>query len=450
MKIIVVGAGNVGRELVARLSAEGHDIIVIDSSEKKLNEFIDRYDVMGVVGNGADFDVLEEAGIGTTDLFVACTAHDELNILCSLVAKKLGAKDTVSRVRSPEYFELFKERDLGLTMMVNPEYETAMEIAAALKYLSAIKIETFADGSVSLAEVKVTANSGLDGLELKDIRNRFSVRVLVCAVEREDGKVYIPRGDFTLKERDTIHVAAASKDIGTFFKEISGDKLMKRVMIAGGGKIAYYLAKKLRSQGIKVKIIESDEERCRILGEMLEKVEIVYGDASDLGLLLDEGLRRTDAFVSLCTLDEQNIIMSLSVRNQGAKKVIARVEKSGYYKMLQEAGVESVVSSKAITADLTARFARSRSGLKSGGAVKKLIRIMNDQAETLEFTVEASFKALDVPLKDVRFSDNALLATIIRNGEVFIPDGDSVIKEGDTVIVVTTNEYTDELNDLVE
>lgn len=450
MKIIVVGAGNVGRELVARLSAEGHDIIVIDSSEKKLNEFIDRYDVMGVVGNGADFDVLEEAGIGTTDLFVACTAHDELNILCSLVAKKLGAKDTVSRVRSPEYFELFKERDLGLTMMVNPEYETAMEIAAALKYLSAIKIETFADGSVSLAEVKVTANSGLDGLELKDIRNRFSVRVLVCAVEREDGKVYIPRGDFTLKERDTIHVAAASKDIGTFFKEISGDKLMKRVMIAGGGKVAYYLAKKLRSQGIKVKIIESDEERCRILGEMLEKVEIVHGDASDLGLLLDEGLRRTDAFVSLCTLDEQNIIMSLSVRNQGAKKVIARVEKSGYYKMLQEAGVESVVSSKAITADLIARFARSRSGLKSGGAVKKLIRIMNDQAETLEFTVEASFKALDVPLKDVRFSDNALLATIIRNGEVFIPDGESVIKEGDTVIVVTTNEYTDELNDLVE
>ena len=225
---------------------------------------------------------------------------------------------------------------------------------------------------------------------------------------------------------------------------------MKRVMIAGGGKIAYYLAKKLRSQGIKVKIIESDEERCRILGEMLEKVEIVHGDASDLGLLLDEGLRRTDAFVSLCTLDEQNIIMSLSVRNQGAKKVIARVEKSGYYKMLQDAGVDSVVSSKAITADLIARFVRSRSGLKSGGAVKKLIRIMNDRAETLEFTVAASFNALDVPLKDVKFSDNALLATIIRNGEVFIPDGDSVIKEGDTVIVVTTNEYTDELNDLVE
>lgn len=450
MKVVIVGAGNVGRELVSRLSEEGHDIVVVDSSEKKLNEFIDRYDVMGVVGNGADFDVLEEAGISTADLFVACTAHDELNILCSLVAKKLGAKDTVARVRSPEYFELFKERDLGLTMMVNPEYETAKEIASALKYLSAIKIDTFADGSVSLAEVKVTADSGLDGLELKDLKNHFSVKVLVCAVEREDGKVYIPRGNFTLRERDTVHVAAASGDIGTFFKEISGDRLMKRVMIAGGGRVAYYLAKRLRRQGIKVKIIESDEERCKMLGENLEKVDIIHGDASDHGLLLDEGLRRTDAFVSLCTLDEQNIIMSLYARKQGAKKVIARVEKSGYYKMLQEGGVDSVVSSKAITADLIARYARSRSGSQSGGAVKKLIRIMNDQAETLEFTVEASFRALETPLKDVKLLNNALIATIIRNGEVFIPDGDAVIKEGDTLIVVTTNEFTDELNDLVE
>ena len=450
MKIVIVGAGNVGKELVARLSEEGHDIVVVDSSAKQLSEFIDLYDVMGVVGNGADFDVLEEAGIATTDLFVACTPQDELNILCSLVAKKLGAKDTVARVRSPEYFELFKERDLGLTMMVNPEYQTAREIASALKYLSAIKIETFADGSVSLAEVKVAPGSVMDGLELKDIKTRFSVKFLVCAVEREDGTVSIPRGNFTLHARDTVYIAAASGDIGTFFKEISGDKQMRRVMIAGGGRVAYYLAKNLKRMGVKVKIIESDEERCKVLSELLDKAEVICGDASDHTLLINEGIKKTDAFVSLCTLDEQNIIMSLFARSRGAKKVIARVEKNGYYSMLQESGIDSVVSSKAITADLIARFARSRSGSKSGGAVKKLIRIMNDRAETLEFTVEQSFRALDTPLKNVRLKNNALVATIIRGGEVFIPDGESEIKAGDTVIVVTASEYTDELNDLVE
>ena len=450
MKIIIVGAGNVGKELVSRLSEEGHDIVVVDSNEKRLNNFIDRHDVMGIAGNGADFDVLENAGVNTADLFVACTPQDELNILCSLVAKKLGAKDTVARVRSPEYFELFRERDLGLSVMVNPEFEMAREITSALKYLSAIRIETFAGGKVSLAEVKVTAESRLDGLELKDIRNRFSVKLLVCAVEREDGNVYIPRGNFTLKERDTIYVAAASDDLGTFFKEIAGAKLMKRVMIAGGGRISYYLARALGKMGVKVKIIEADEEKCKALSVELPKAEIIFGDASDHELLLEEGLKRTDAFVSLCTLDEQNIILALYAREKGAKKVIARVEKSTYYELLQDSGVNSIVSSKSITADLIARYARSRSGARSGGSVKKLIRIMNDRAETLEFNVEASFKALDTPLKEVALQDNVLIATIIRDGEVFIPDGESIIKQGDSILVVTTNEYTDELNDLVK
>ena len=420
MKIIIVGAGNVGKELVSRLSEEGHDIVVVDSNEKRLNNFIDRHDVMGIAGNGADFDVLENAGVNTADLFVACTPQDELNILCSLVAKKLGAKDTVARVRSPEYFELFRERDLGLSVMVNPEFEMAREITSALKYLSAIRIETFAGGKVSLAEVKVTAESRLDGLELKDIRSRFSVKLLVCAVEREDGN------------------------------EIAGAKLMKRVMIAGGGRISYYLARALGKMGVKVKIIEADEEKCKALSVELPKAEIIFGDASDHELLLEEGLKRTDAFVSLCTLDEQNIILALYAREKGAKKVIARVEKSTYYELLQDSGVNSIVSSKSITADLIARYARSRSGARSGGSVKKLIRIMNDRAETLEFNVEASFKALDTPLKEVALQDNVLIATIIRDGEVFIPDGESIIKQGDSILVVTTNEYTDELNDLVK
>ena len=242
MKIVIVGMGNVGQELVSQLSQEGHDLIVVDLRETVLEKIVNAYDCMGIYGNGASYDVLEEANVSNADLLIACTPQDEVNILCCMVAKKLGAKDTIARVRSPEYFTLFADKDLGLSMMVNPEYETALSIARILRYSSALKIETFANGRVDLVEVKVTPDTNMVGVALKDFNNRFLEQVLVCAVER-NGKVYIPSGDFVLEENDRIHLTASEKSISEFFRQIRGNKQTRTCVIIGGNRIAFYLAK---------------------------------------------------------------------------------------------------------------------------------------------------------------------------------------------------------------
>ena len=398
MNIIIVGVGNVGQELVGRLSDEGHNIVAVDTDAKKLENIIDNYDVKGILGNGASYEVLEEAGAGFADLLIACTPHDELNILCCMVGKKFNAKDTIARIRTPEYFTLFQGKELGLSMMVNPEYETAVDIARALKFLSAIKI--------------------------------------------------IPKGNFRLEAGDNVYFTASSKEIAGFFKETTGSKGTRSVMIVGGGMIAFYLAKELRRLGIRVKMVESNESRCRFLSENLNKVEIIHGDGTGQDLLVDEGLTRTDAFIALCGFDEQNIILAMFARSKGVKKVIAKVDKMPYYKMLRSVGVESIVSTRATTADQIVRYVRGMQNTV-GGKVNKLHRIVNDQAEALEFSVQSDFKALGVPLRNVKLGKQIIIATIIRNNEIIVPDGNSTIEEGDTVIVVTTREFTDDFNEIL-
>ena len=436
MNIIIVGVGNVGQELVGRLSDEGHNIVAVDTDAKKLENIIDNYDVKGILGNGASYEVLEEAGAGFADLLIACTPHDELNILCCMVGKKFNAKDTIARIRTPEYFTLFQGKELGLSMMVNPEYETAVDIARALKFLSAIKIETFADGKVNLAEIKINETDALNGTELKDLASKFNTKVL------------IPKGNFRLEAGDNVYFTASSKEIAGFFKETTGSKGTRSVMIVGGGMIAFYLAKELRRLGIRVKIVESNESRCRFLSENLNKVEIIHGDGTGQDLLVDEGLTRTDAFIALCGFDEQNIILAMFARSKGVKKVIAKVDKMPYYKMLRSVGVESIVSTRAITADQIVRYVRGMQNTV-GGKVNKLHRIVNDQAEALEFSVQSDFKALGVPLRNVKLGKQIIIATIIRNNEIIVPDGNSTIEEGDTVIVVTTREFTDDFNEIL-
>ncbi len=448
MKIVVIGVGTVGQELVGQLSKEGHDIIVIDSDSKKLEYAVNAFDVKGIMGNGASFDVLTEAEITSCDLLIASTPSDEVNILCCMVAKKLGAHDTIARVRSPEYFTLFKGKELGLSMMVNPEYETALEISRMLRFNTAIKVEPFADGKVDMVEIKVTEKTGLVGVALKDLHDKLSVKVLICAVER-GGKVYIPSGTFLLKQDDNIYLTASSANVSEFFKEISDTKVSRSAMIVGGSKTAFYLAKELRKQGVKVKIIENNMDKCQALSETLDKVEIIHGDGTDQEVLSDEGLSRTDAFITLCGTDEQNIILAMFAKSKKVKKVICKTEKSSYFKMLREGGIDSVVSTRTTTADQIVRYVRAKQSSR-GGSVDKLYRIVNDQAEALEFTVRPDFKALGTPLKSIKLAKNLLIATIIRNDEIIVPDGDSVILEGDSVIVVTTNEFSDELNDILE
>lgn len=449
MKIIIVGAGNVGQELVAQLAQEGHDITVVDSDESTLAKAMNTYDCMAVFGNGASYDVLSEARAETADLLIACTPQDEVNILCCMVAKKLGARDTIARVRTPEYFTLFAGKDLGLSMMVNPEYETALSISRMLRYSSAIKIEPFANGRVDLIEIKITSGTGLAGVRLKDLGQHFKCKFLVCAVER-DGDVFIPSGNFKLLENDRIHITAPSKNISALLRDMKGDKQTRNCIVIGGNRIAFYLAKELDKNGVRVKIIEKDPAECVKLCETLHNVEIIEGDGTDHDLLLDEGLAHSDAIVSLSSIDEQNILISTFARSMGVEKVIARVEKRPYYKMLKASDIDSVISSKTSTAEHIVRYARGKQNSLGSSSVNRLYRIVNEQAEAIEFTVGSDFKAKDKLLKDVRFKNNVLIATIIRHEEIIIPGGYDVIKEGDGVVLIYVGRRLDDLNQFLE
>lgn len=448
MKIVIVGVGNVGEELLFQLSQEGHDLIGVDLNESVLEKMVNAFDCMGVCGNGASYEVLEEAGVSTTDLLIACTPQDELNILCCMVAKKLGAKDTIARVRTPEYFTLFKDKDLGLSMMVNPEYETALSIARILRYSSALKIDTFANGKVDIVEVKVSSGSKLNGVALKDLNKTIQSKILLCAVDR-NGEIYIPSGDFVIREGDMIFVTAPAKSIAEFFREIKGNKQTRTCIITGGNRMAFYLAKELEKVGTRIKIVENDSAQCANLAETLRTVDVIEGDCTDQDLLLDEGLSSTDALICLSDVDEQNVLISTFANSIGVNKVVTRVEKRSYYKMLKASNIDSVISGKSTTAEHIVRYARGKQGAK-GSSVKRLYRIANEQAEALEFEVTKNFKALNTPLKQVKFKPNTLIGSIIRRGEVIFPSGNDTIQENDLVIVVYAGRNVDDINQFLE
>jgi K+ transport systems, NAD-binding component len=447
LDIIIVGAGNVGTELVAKLTSEGHNIVVVETDKQLVDKITDRYDVRGIVGNGVSFDILEEAGVRNADLLIASTQYDEMNILCCLVAKKLGAEDTIARVRNPEYFTLFKSTELGLTMMVNPEYEVAAEITRLLKYPSAIKMEPFADGKVDVVEIKVPEGSVLEGLKLRDFSGTFNLKVLICAVER-DGEIKIPTGDFELQRGDYIYVTASTDDLREFFTILNLTKSVKDVIIVGGSHVAYYLATELKKHGIAVKIIEVDENKCQKLDEQLTKCDIICGDGTDQDLLLDEGLLRAGALIVMTGSDEQNLIISMFASSKGVQKIITKLDKHSYYRMLASAGAMSVVSTHASAANEIVRYVRSKVNVH-GGQMRKLYYIAETQAEVMEFSATATFRERGTPIKNLNLKKNLIIASIMRNGELIIPGGDDAIFTGDTVIAVTTEEFLGDLNDIL-
>lgn len=448
MKIIIVGVGNVGSELVKKLSNENHDVIVIDRDEKALSQVVESYDVLGYVGNGVSYDTLTDAGITTCDLLIACTQYDEMNILCCLVSKKLGAKETVARVRNEEYSDLFSERDLGLSSLVNPELETAREIARITRFPSAIKIEPFARGMVDIIELKVGKDSIFDGITLKNLSKTTSRKVLVCAVER-NGDVFIPSGEFTLNSDDKIYVTAQAKDITMLFKDIGMQKGAKKIMIIGGSRIAYYLALELEKSGIDYKIIEKDSERCAFLSENLDRAEIIHGDGTDRELLLDEGIEDADVVVTLCGIDEQNIIISMYAVSKKVGKVVTRTDNPSYFAMLENSGIDSIVSTKASTANQILKYVRGRSGASSS-SMNKLYKILGDRAEVIEFSAKEDFKGLSTPLSKLKIKKDTLVAGIIRNKTVITPSGQDKIESGDIILVFTLQTGFEHINDILE
>ena len=450
MKIIIVGCGKVGTTLAEQLNRENHDITLIDCDSEALQSISDSTDVMSVTGNGAVYQVQMEAGIKEADLLIATTNSDELNMLCCLIAKKAGNCHTIARIRNPEYSAEINyiREELNLSLAINPELAAAREIARLLRFPNAIKIELFAKGRIELLKFMIPKDSILDRMKVMDVVSRLKSNVLICAVERGDD-VVIPDGNFEMRGGDKISFIAPHADCADFFRKAGiENNTVNFAMFVGGGKLTVYLAKALADTKIKIKIIEQDEEQCRILSELLPHAMIIHGDGSDQKLLLEEGIRQTEAFASLTGFDEENILLSLYAASQSRAKLITKVNKIAFENVINALNLGSVIYPKMLTADIILQYVRAMQN-SMGSNIETLYKIVADKAEALEFRVRGDSPVLGIPLEKLRTRNNLLVACINRNGRIIMPRGKDTLEAGDTVIIVTTHTGLNDLKDIL-
>lgn len=452
MKIIVVDIGKVGFTVSEQLTSEMHDVTVIDTNEKVVNETIGELDAIGVVGNGASRKVLLEAGVEECDVLIALTGSDETNLLCCLLAKKLGANGTIARVRSPEYNEdirLFQD-SLGLSMAVNPEREAAEEIFRILKFPSAKNIEVFAKGKIDLVSFAVTPGCTLCGCTVKEAFAKIKARALICAVYR-NSQVFIPNGGTIIEENDTVALLAAPEDIFGFFKEVDiPTNSIHSVMLIGGGRIAHYLAVTLERHHIRTTIIEQNEKTAETLSFLLPDADVICGDGTNRSLLIEEGLTDTDAVCSLTGIDEENILLSLYVKSVDPNiKTITKVNKIAFQELIGSLDLDSVVYPKYITASLILQHVRARNN-NIGNNVETLYKIIDNKVEALEFHVTEDSELLGKTLEELQLKRNVIIGCISRKGREFIPHGKDALRTGDSVIIVTTITGLSDLDDIKE
>ena len=453
MKIVIVGAGKVGVALTRHLAVENR-VTVIDQNPHLVENIINIYDVMGVCGNGASYDVQKEADVEQADLLIATTSSDEINILTCLVAKKMGVQHTIARIRSPEYGRQlrFMRSELGLSMAINPEAATAREIARVLRFPTAMKLESFSKGRLELVEYRVAEHTALDGTRLSELYRNFKVRVLICAVARQ-GETIIPSGDFTLREGDKIYLTAAPRELEKFFRLLGVFRARaSSVMIVGASKMCYYLASELLEMGMSVKIIDQNEQRCVEMSEKLPRALVIVGDGTDSELLSEEGISQTDAFVAITGLDEANILMALSAAKQSGDccKVVAKINRRSLMDLVSSEGIiDSVVSARDVTTELIVQYVRAMEGA-AGSQIKTLHRLVEGAVEALEFHVDRDPDLVNVPLRELKLRSGVLIAGIVRrDGEIVIPGGNDTIRAGDDVIVVTQDTALQELRDIL-
>ena len=452
MRILVVGDGKVGHTLAQELISEGHDVVVIDRNEEVVRKAEDMLDAMCIHGNGANAKTLIEAGVEKADIVVAATASDETNMLCCLVAKRLGAKYTISRIRDPEYNESLTllKHELGIDMTINPERATAQEISRLLRFPYASNIESFAKGHVELVEFRAQEGDVIVGLPLKELPGKLPnlPRVLYCAVERE-GEVTIPNGDFIIKVGDKVHVAGEMVTVTNFFRFMGRTaKRVKNVMIMGGSRISYYLAKMLSPAGIHATLIEIDEEKAALLSEQLPHTDVIAGDATDQELLEQENMAGMDAFIALTDRDEENLMAGLYAQQEGVPKVIIKNNRQAYNGVINTLGLDCLVTPRIITCNTLLRYVRARVNA-SGASVEKLYRLVEGKAEALEFIAREGDPYIGIPLKDLSLLSGTLVAIILHRGKVIIPFGNDVIQAGDSVVIMSNRTGLTDLNEVI-
>ncbi len=452
MNIIVMGCGKIGTTIVESLIAEGHDVTAIDKNPDVITEITNVYDTMGVCGNGADCDNLSDAGIENADLFVAVSASDELNMLSCFIAKKMGAKHTICRVRNPEYNEKelnFMRQHLEISMAINPEALAGKALYNLLKLPSAVKVDTFSGKNFEMVELRLKDDSKLAGLSLIELRKKYKANYLVCVVQRGD-EVFIPDGSFVLAAGDKIGVTAPVMELQKLMKEAGiQQKQARNVMIMGASRTAYYLSKLLLGSGNSVKIIERDKDRAAHVSDILPEAVVLHGNGAEQELLLEEGIRSTDAFVALTGMDELNILISCYANSQNVPKVISKVNRQELADMASKLGLETIVSPRKIIADILVRYARAlENSLDS--QMETLYKLMDGKVEALEFNVLPDSKLIDIPLRDLRLKEGILIAGIIRGRKSIIPSGNDMILAGDRVIIIAAGRRIQNLSDTIK
>ena len=456
MKIIIVGIGKVGTELTSQLCLDSHnyDITVIDTNSKLIENVMNTNDVIGVCGNGASYKILEEAGIKNTDILIATTSSDEVNIVTCLVGKNLGVKNTIARVRDPEYkTQLRKMRaELGLTMMITPEQVTAREIARVLRFPNAHKLESFSKGRIEMLEYKIKDDSNLQGIALFEMYKNIKAHVIVCAVSRK-GEIIIPTGDFILEAGDTIYITSSPKELQKFFKSL-GVFVGKAqsVIIVGASRLCYYLCKELLAMNMSVKVIDKDRQKCKAICEQLPQVMGIVGDGTDSDLLEEEGIKHTDAYVAITGIDEANILMSMNASKLNSEcKVISKVNRRVLANLVVEDGlIDSIFSTATVTGSLITQNVHAIENASQSG-VKTLHRLLDGKLEAMEFHVTPQIPFVNIAIKDINLKDNILIAAIVKNdGSLCFPTGSDVLEINNDVIIVTTRNELHDLLDILE
>lgn len=454
LKIIIVGCGKVGQTLLSQLIKEGHDITLIDKDPQIIQEMTNLYDVMGIVGNGASYSVQMEADIENTDLIIAVTDSDELNLLCCTVAKRVGNCSAIARIRTPDYsIESGYLRDqLGLAMIINPELEAAREAARILYLPTALEVSTFAHGQAEMIKIKVPEGNQLDGMTIVDLGKalgkNIANNVLICAVEREQD-IHIPSGNFRIQSGDLISFVASRAIAKTFLEKIGfKTHAVKNTMIIGGGRSAYYLASLLVNMGISVKIIDRDPERCKELSVLLPKAVIINGDGTNEELLKEEGIEYAESFVPLTGIDEENILLTLYAQKVSQAKVITKINRINFKNVVNSLELGSVIYPKFITSEAIIAYVRAKTASMNSN-IETLYHMFDSRVEAIEFRVESESNLTNIPLMDLNLKKDLLISFINRNGTIIIPNGQDCIKVGDTVMIVTTHTGFNTIQDIL-
>lgn len=450
MKIIVVGCGKVGIAIVEQLVAEGHTITVIDTNKERLNTRLNGLDVLTYCGDGCSSTTLEGAGIDNVDLFIAAMDSDETNLLSCVIAKKKGKCKTIARVRNPIYNmeTYFLMKELDIDMVVNPELMTAYEFSRIFKFPYASQIDTFLSDRVEMVHFKIKPDSNLKGMRLMDMRSKHNCNVLISMVERGD-EVHIPDGHFVLEEGDMVGAVGTLREIYAFFKKFGfATKKASNVMIVGGGKTGFYLARNLISSGISVKIIEVNRARCDFLAENLPEADIICADGTAKEILLEEGIEKAAGLAALTSIDEENILLSINAMSLTDVKTATKVSRTNFEEVINRMNLDTIIFPNRIVSDRILQFVRSLQ-YTMGSNIEYFRRLGGGKAEALIFKITESAHITGRPLMELNVKKGVLICVISRKNKIITPSGSDTIEVGDRVVIVHTKADIKNIDDIV-